>query len=270
MLLDNYPGLTQGLARVRRIEDILRSSAMMPLLEHINGLEVRQFTPRMMELLVIARSPFLYPRKNREACGVLARAEDACLFLWIVSPSNSLKVGSQPPPEFYDSLRPSEPDYFRKFYRAIDSYYERAVLDQPSSVSGGRPVPTSLSAALVHRLASAYGWPAEVFDAEGCPIQVGQPGTAGIKDTPFAALYQYSLWIRVEADPRIPLTSKLRKRKQVRIVNFWRARAKAFGVTVEEAVTAWQEGREPVPPPPAPPTLLEKVKTFFTGGEHAE
>jgi hypothetical protein len=236
MFLDAYPGMAHALARMRKVEALergLRTLAMTPLLERINGLEVRQLTPRHMDLLILVRSPFLHRRAARQQYGLFADAEDVAQFLWIVSPRNPLD-GSPPPVDFCTGLRPEEPAYFQKFYRAIDRYYDRATIDEPRGGGSGRPVPTALSVSMVNRIAGAYGWLPEVLDRKGRPI----PGK-GILDMPIARLNQYLMWIRMERDPHLTAIGKLARRARDMkhaVIARWHAKAEAAGVSVEECV----------------------------------
>lgn len=223
--------------RIARVEEVLRTFAMTGLDESINGIPCRQLTPRHIDLLLLANSPFLYKRESRKKYRVIAQAEEVAQFLWIVSPTNPLN-GAPPPADFFKTLRPDEPVYFRHFYRAIDRYYDRAMIDQTHGSGNGRVVPTALSVSMINRIAAAYGWPAEVLDRKGRPI----PGK-GIMDMPVARLNQFVMWIRVESDSGTPIASKLRDRVHVRIVLRWHARAKELGVSVDALVKgckAWR------------------------------
>jgi hypothetical protein len=223
MVLTDYPGYERGLARMRRVEDVLRTFALTRLPEKINGIEVRQLTPRMLDLLVLTNSIFLVPRETRHAVGVAALPEEVAQFLWIVSLQNPLN-GRNPPKGFFASLRPDEHDYFQRFYRTIDRYMDRALLDRPAAAVGGRIVSTAFSVAIVHRIAAGYGWPAEVADAKGRPVQF-----AGILDMPIARLYQYTRWLHVDADPSAPIFSRFQDAFRKRKIIKWRARAVADG-----------------------------------------
>jgi hypothetical protein len=223
MILSDYPGYERGLARLRRVEDVLRAFAMTRQLERINGIHVRQLTPRHLDLLLLIGSPFLISPARRRAFRVFAQPEDVAQFLWIVSPDNPLD-GSRPPENFFANLRPDEPDYFRQFYRAIDRYYDRAMLDRPAAPLGGRAVATSLSASMVNRIASAFSWKDEIFDRKGRPIPF-----AGILDMPVARLYQYWRWIITDRNPQTPLFSRFQDAFKSRVILKWRGRAKAAG-----------------------------------------
>lgn len=223
MLLSEYPGYTRGLERYRRAEELLRGFAMTPLPERINGIEVRQLTPRHLNLIFLARSPFLISPRRRRHFGVAVHAEDVALFLWIVSLANPLD-GSRAPENFFANLRPDEPEYFRCFYRAIDRYYDRAMLDRPAGAAGGRVVAAAISASIVHRIASAYGWPDEVLDRKGRPVAL-----KGILDMPIARLYQYWRWIAVDKNPKTALFSRLQDRFTRSCILKWRGRAEAAG-----------------------------------------
>lgn len=252
MLLSEYPGYERGRARMRRVEDVLRAFAMTRLPERVNGLDVRQLTPRMLDLLVLTNSIFLVPKATRLAFKVAALAEEVAQFLWIVSLENPLD-GSKPPAGFFASLRPDEPEYFQRFYRAIDRYMDRALLDRPAGAVGGRIVSTSFSVAIVHRIAAAYGWPAEVMEHFGnsksqapSSKQNQKSNTAsparteirnlaspvpfaGILDTPIARLYQYARWIHLDIDPSAPIFSRFQDAFTKRTILKWRARAVADG-----------------------------------------
>jgi hypothetical protein len=224
MILSDYPGYERGRARMRRVEDVLRTFALTRLPERINGIEVRQLTPRMLDLLVLTNSIFLVPRETRRKFNVRALAEEVAQFLWIVSLKNPLD-GSKPPADFYASLRPDEPEYFQRFYRAIDRYMDRALLDRPAAAIGGRIVSTAFSVAIVHRIAAAYGWEDEVFDTKGRrPIPF-----KGILDKPIARLYQHTRWIELDNNPSAPIFSRFQDAFTKRTIIKWRARAVADG-----------------------------------------
>jgi hypothetical protein len=249
MLLSDYPGYERGMARMQRVEDVLRAFAMTPLLERINGISVRQLTPRMFDLLFLISSPFLVSPAKRRQFGLRARPEDVAQFLWIVSPGNPLD-SSPPPKNFFANLRPDEPAYFRQFYRAIDRYFDRAMLDRPAGAIGGRVVSTSFTASVVNRIAGAYGWPAEVFSTPPAPARTPRTRTrapapararahdrlpsrpipdAGILDMPIARLFQYWRWISVDRNPETPLFSRFQDSFRKRTILKWRARAVAAG-----------------------------------------
>lgn len=244
MFLSEYPGLERGLARLQRVGDVLRTFAMTPLLERINGLSVRQLTPRHVDLLLLISSPFLISAEKRREFRILIQSQDVARFLWIVSPVNPLD-GTPPPPEFFKTLRPNEPGYFQQFYRAIDRYLERAMFDRPDKALDGQVVATSLSASTVNRVAGAYGWPDEVMEVPEPPLRtrlwcwlLRRPWPrlsprpvmgAGIMDMPIARLYQYIRWIKADRNPSAALFDKYRDACRDRRIMKWRGRAKAAG-----------------------------------------
>jgi hypothetical protein len=231
MMLEHYPGLARGLARLAQVEQVLRSAAMFDGLEEINRVPVVRLTPRHVEQLLLVKSPFFYH-------GVAREPEHVAQFLWIVSPSNRLNGRprrSKMQSFFWWLFRacgcaPTERDLFvrslplhqyRRFYRGIDRYLDRMFLDQPaSSAGGGRLIGTAWGISMVNRIATAYGWPDQVMDDEGFPV----PG-AGVLDMPIPRLYQYIRWLDCVADPDRPVFSKFSDAFKRRVVLAWRRRA---------------------------------------------
>lgn len=238
MLHDKYPGLTRGVARLRQVEDVIRLGSMLPLRENINGVDVLRLTPRHFDQLLLVRSVFLISRERRKAFEIRTPVEEIIRFLWIVSPSNRMNQRTW---RRFIPLRSSRARFVRQFHkipferarhfeRAIDRYLGRQWFDKPPG-GNGRIVPTAISAAIVHRVAAAYGWLDEKLDCFGLPV----PG-AGILDMPISRLYQYWRRIAVEADPDTSPFSSLATEYRLRTVAKYldRARAAGFGADVEQ------------------------------------
>jgi hypothetical protein len=185
--LSQIPELAKNLARVKRVEDRWREFAFLPETDRINGVEVRQLTLGHLMELERVKSPFL-------TRGIGTQPEDVGLFLWIVSPHYD-RFNHELRCEFLKQLMAEyPPERFRMFYRAIHRWlWTKSLMDIPAAPTSGITVGTSTAAALIHLIASAYGWAPEV-----------------IKRERMAALYQYIKWINL--DPHRPQFNPLQDR----------------------------------------------------------
>lgn len=196
--------LPRAIGRAKRIEDKLRDVAFLSVREEINGVEVNQLTLRHLTILFYIQSPFLF--------GGIRKIEDVGTFLWIVSPHYC--VHDKPVPLtrrerfFYWLHRKHVPTMreaflsqlvchpkWQLFYRAIDRYLDRALMDKPPMTSGGTRMATSFAAGIIDRIAAAYGWRDEA-----------------ILDTPMSRIYQLMKWIEVRGNPKTPQFNPLRDR----------------------------------------------------------
>lgn len=174
MELHEYPGMKRALNRARQIEDYLRDIPFLTVDEEIAGLPARQLTARMALVLMSVRDPFM--------CGGPRRPEDVARFLWIVSPDYSTDTAKRD--KFLSDTLPVILPKFRRFYRAIDRYLDRALVDKPAP-SNGEPLPVSFAAWLVHEMGSSHGWTA-----------------SETLDQPLACIYQYQKLITLTNSPR--------------------------------------------------------------------
>lgn len=216
-----YPGYTRAIARAAELEDYLHELPFLSALEKIRGISVRQLTPRMCGLLLLARSPFMYKNADR-------RPSDVAQFLWVVS------LNYKPDQRAADRFMKKLPliqatregnlfPVFRTFERAIDRYVDRAFIDQPAlCATSGTVFPIAYEAAVIHPLARAYHWDAD-----------------RIRDTPCAQLYQFLKLIRRDSYTHeglgIPTFYPYQDRVRRRIIMRWRRRAwvAGFGDDVE-------------------------------------
>lgn len=198
--------LNRARARARRIEDSLRETAFLPLTVQINGVTVKQFTLRHFTILSKIRSPFLV--------GGPVMGEDIATFLWVVSPQYSAEPRIFVPKSRWRRWRmkarrqryPTVREVFmaelvlhprwRLFCRAIDRYLDRAFMDRPPSVEGGKFITASYAAAIIHR--------------------VGKRLTREeTMETPLAAVFQLIKWRDAEDDPKTPQFNPLQSQIEI-------------------------------------------------------
>lgn len=206
--LDKIPGLQKRVAAAAAEEERLRRLPFLPVPLDICGVPVRHFTPRHFLLLDEAGSPFFHP-------GPIGAA-DIAQFLWVVSAAFRI-----PTPLTKDEVNDIRDAFLRSIARkrvdrlkaGIDSYIEKALFDRPDASGTDTPAVASFAALLVDDIATAYGWPDEVLDADGFPI----PG-AGILDKPFARLLQYRRLIAWRLNPRHEPENRLSSRVEMQCV----------------------------------------------------
>lgn len=174
--------LERSQAKARRIEEVVRQRAMLPLPFEINGWTVRQFTLRHFSILIQLGSPFV--------CGGPARIEDVGVFLWVVSPEydHSSFVS---PYTLWGKVRRFFALRKRKAFMArlshhprwglfeprIRKYLARAFMDRPPS-GPGKSIAACYDASMIHRIAIYYHWTEDEIYAK-----------------PMARLFQYLNWI---------------------------------------------------------------------------
>jgi len=166
VLHSQIPGYNRAYNRGARLEESWRELPFLGdrVTEKIRSLEVRLITLRMFLQLCRARSRFL--------CGGTIRPQDVTLFLWRISPSYSpgdksarLSIAQKVASDWPDA---------KCWKRAIDRYLDRMFLDKPPTSGGKSESDACFAAAMIHEIASAYGWDAD-----------------SILDTPMPALFQY-------------------------------------------------------------------------------
>jgi hypothetical protein len=197
MLLDEIPGLKRALTRARGIENSLRDAAFLPVLEEIDGLPVRQLTLRHLLILSAIHSPFLEG-------GEEPTAEDVAAFLWVVSIDYNPKGHGRA--EFLGKIGAREKGL--RFWRAINRYLDRALMDRPPIKQTGKVgAGISMATSIIDELAGTYGWDDE-----------------SILDKPVARIFQY-IKLRVLArNPNAPKFSRLTDRVKRRGVARYQAR----------------------------------------------
>lgn len=177
-VLNDIPGAKEALAQAREEEESRRELAFTDLPETICGLDVKQLTPNHLRLLFAAKTPFL--------CGGHRTPEAIAQFLWIVSEEFSNSDLDRT--AFIQLIADMPVDW----ETGIDDYLDRVFMDSPTA-SGSRKAPiVSLSASLVHELASAYGW---------TPEQT--------LNQPLARLYQLFRLITRDNNPKATFTNKI-------------------------------------------------------------
>lgn len=194
-------------ARAKRIEDIRRERAFLPIGEFINGVEVLPFKLSHLTRLFHARSPFFF--------GGPVRAGDIGLFVWIVSPHYDhlnqkirrdwrwlpwrvwMKLRRRRIPRIREAfvaqvlLHPR----FPLFHKAINQYIDRAFMDRPPTMEAGKTIETSYAASILHKMMQAYGGEIETW-----------------LGTSMVAIFQLLKWVDVEAEPRTPQFTPLQSR----------------------------------------------------------
>lgn len=178
MLLSKIPGLSEAVKSAQREEEVIREFAFSGLPESICGLDVEPFRIPHLRQLILIDSPFV--------TGKQPSVRDAFEFLWIVSliyPKDSAEAKKA----FWNRLKRVKTDWVS----GIRDYIAEAMMDAPSGGGGDAPI-TSMSASLVHLIASTYGWSREQIERE-----------------PIKSLYQYVRLIRRDNNPQSPIGNPL-------------------------------------------------------------
>ena len=180
MELDKIPGYQRALELGAELEEKLRGSVFLPVQEKICGIEVLPLTLRIVRRLRTVRSPFICGGRGGIGAG------DILVFLWAVSPGyffRTKKAREKAKAKLIDRARAIS---YRQAVRGIRRYLFYASMDRPPaprSKSGASFV--AFEAAMIHRIAAAYGWDDEA-----------------ILDKPLRRLYQYLTMIRIATDPK--------------------------------------------------------------------
>jgi hypothetical protein len=200
-----------------------------------HSLEVRPLSLRMFLQLCAVRSPFLV--------GGAIRPEHVAQVLWRLSPQYDAR-NNLPLPlplnlkradeevEEEEELSPRQRFIasiaalpFRPAVRAISRFLDRMLIDRPPSRGGGdgSKADTSFAAALIHTLASAYGWSDDQ-----------------ILDTPMPRLFQYIRKIQREAAAEhgqaLPTFNPLRDRLTKRLTEKFMAARKSSSSSPSSSV----------------------------------
>jgi hypothetical protein len=179
MELAKIPGYQRARERGAELEDNIRGSAFVSVPEKICGIEVLPLTMRIVRRLRIARSPFF--------CGGGIRAGDVLAFLWAISPGYFLRTKKAREKSKAALVEKARGLGYHRAVRGIRRYLFYAWMDRPPSprTKKGEPTPVAFEAAMVHHVASAYGWDDEA-----------------ILDKPLRRLHQYLNMIRLEVNPK--------------------------------------------------------------------
>lgn len=148
MELDKIPGLKKAVAKARAEEDFWRDIAFTDVPLSICGLEVRQFTLRLHNLLSIARSPFLV--------GGTIGPIDVAGALWAISLENAGGCFPFHAPTRAKFLRRAAKISYGRAVRELHAYFERAYLDAPQGEAGAPPATTCTAAWIIDELLTAY------------------------------------------------------------------------------------------------------------------
>lgn len=201
MYLNEIPGYTKAIARADRLEDYWREFAFLGLTQTLRFgekkcLEVHLLTLRMFIQLCAVRSPFLV--------GGAILPQHVAQILWRLSPEYDAR-DREKRAQFVGEIRTIA---FLRAVRVIHRYIERMLIDRPASSSknDGSKSDTSAAAALVHALASAYGWSDDQ-----------------VLDLPMPRLFQYLRRIErartMEAGNEIPTFNPLRDKLAKRVTD---------------------------------------------------
>ncbi|MES2568566.1 MAG: hypothetical protein V4710_00755, partial [Verrucomicrobiota bacterium] len=200
-----------------------RDVAMLGLPIEIAGVTVRQITIRDLLILLHSRSPFL--------TGAEVQPEDVAVILHLLSP------GFDPSPEARAKTMETIADV--PFVRARDQLHaliDATFSDRPATSGPDRAAIVSFAASMVHPIAAAYGWPDEVLDAKGKPIQ-----GAGILDKPIARIYQYFRLIQQDADPSVKFINPASDKARRLAVAAWRKKQKRRKAKTAKSFAALME-----------------------------
>jgi hypothetical protein len=176
----------------REIEENVRGAAFLSTTEKICGIEVVSLTMRIFRRLKAARSPFLVGGRR-------PRAGDCVAFLWAVSSAYNLKSKRAREQAKQKLIERAASLTYRRTLRGIRRYLFYAWMDRPPAARGvGSGAAVTFEAAMIHHLASVYGWDDEA-----------------ILDKPLRRLHQYLTMIRVDVNPRAvtfnPIVQRLTK-----------------------------------------------------------
>lgn len=174
--------LERSQAKAKRIEDVVRQRAMLPIPFDINGWTVKQFTLRHFSILIQIGSPFV--------CGGPARIEDVGVFLWVVSPEYDHRSFITPHTllgkwKRFIALRRRKAFMKRLahhprwslFEPRIRIYLKRAFMDRPPS-GPGKPIAACYDSSMIFRIVTWSHWTED-----------------DIYEKPMARLFQYLNWI---------------------------------------------------------------------------
>lgn len=206
------------MARIQRVEDLLRERVFLPVNEAIDGIEVARLNLDRLLVLIHTRSAFL--------SRTVPFWDEVALFLWVVQPGYrapatprearraisaqrafghevSVKLGGR---RYFNTPTPQ----FRRLVRAIERYLDRTFLDLPPALEGGggSRVAASFPAVLVHLF--------------------GVGNRDRTMQLPLAELLQYIPLIALDraaegSTPAPPKFSYLYDRAKQRFLEHWRA-----------------------------------------------
>jgi hypothetical protein len=188
MELDQDHQIQSARRRGAAIEENLRAAAFLPFNEKICGIEVVPLTLRILGRLRASKSPFL--------CGGEIRPGHIVAFLWAISPDYNPGVKA---PDSLVEKAGALP--YQRARRAIRKYLFLAWMDRPPvrRNAKGDLAAVSFEAAMIHHIATAYGWDDET-----------------ILDKPLKRLYQYLTMVRLESNPKAvtfnPIVDRLVRR----------------------------------------------------------
>lgn len=168
-LTDAIPGYREAIER----EQAVREFAFIDAPRDICGVDVLPLTPRNLLLLYRARSPFV--------CGGPVDAADIALALWTLSADRA--AGGRR----WRFIRRCRKLPYEATASALTEFIADSLQDTPGGASSGGPEYVSWVAAIVHVVASAYGW-----------------AEAAILDCPLPRLLQYVNQITHDANPARP------------------------------------------------------------------
>lgn len=203
MLHSKIAGYNRAAARAARLEEGWREFPFLGGHERICGLQINLLTLRMFLQLCHARSPYLV--------GGRPGPQHALQFVWRLSP-NYAPTNNEARAQLAEFITANW--NARKWHRAIIRFVDRMLLDKPpSSGSGSSQSDVSFAVAVIHQIASAYGWDAD-----------------RILDTPMPALFQYMRQIKRDRlaarGENLPVFNPFREKFTKKIIERHRAERK--------------------------------------------